>query len=70
MTKAEKNMAVPVWEKALLTLEEASAYTGIGIHSLRKISGYEDCNFILWVGNKRLFKKDKLMRFLENEYSI
>ena len=70
MTREEKNMAVPVWEKALLTLEEASAYTGIGLHSLRKISGYEDCNFILWVGNKRLFKKDKLLQYLDKEFSI
>ncbi len=70
MTREEKSIAVPIWEKALLTMEEASAYTGIGIHNLRKISAYEDCDFILWVGNKRLFKKDKLMKFLEGVFSI
>ena len=70
MTKAEKNRAVPVWEKALLTLDEASAYTGIGIHNLKKIAAYDDCDFILWVGNKRLFKKDRLLKYLDSEYSI
>lgn len=70
MKREEKKTAVPIWEKALLTIDEASAYTGIGLHNLRKISAYEDCDFILWVGNKRLFKKDRLIEFLENEYSI
>ena len=27
---------VPVWEKAALTFEEASTYTGIGVNRLRK----------------------------------
>ena len=29
---------VPVWEKAMLTLEEASDYTGIGLQKLRDLS--------------------------------
>lgn len=29
---------VPVWEKAALTFEEASAYTGIGINRLRELA--------------------------------
>ncbi|MBR5931016.1 MAG: transposase [Lachnospiraceae bacterium] len=70
MTREEKHMAVPLWEKALLTLEEASAYTGIGINNLRKISNDYDCRFVLWVGKKRMFKRDKLMEYLENEFSI
>ena len=27
---------IPVWEKSNLTLEEAAAYSGIGINKLRK----------------------------------
>ena len=38
MTKEEKQALVPIWEKTLLTIDEASAYTGIGIQSLRRIS--------------------------------
>ena len=70
MNREEKIEMVPVWEKAMLTLEEASAYTGVGICKLREISSYDDCDFVLWIGNKRLFKKDRLMKFLENEFSI
>ena len=29
---------VPIWEKSNLTLEEAAAYSGIGINKLRSLS--------------------------------
>ena len=29
---------VPIWEKTNLTLEEAAAYSGIGINKLREIT--------------------------------
>ena len=31
MTKQEKDNRVPLWERMNLTLEEAAAYTGIGL---------------------------------------
>ena len=49
---------VPIWEKSNLTLEEAAAYTGIGISKLRQLSDSEDCTFVLWVGTKRLIKRN------------
>ena len=61
---------VPLWEKSNLTLEEAAAYSGIGVNKLRQISDDEGCPFVLWVGNKRLLKRKKLDEFLENSYSI
>lgn len=51
---------VPVWEKSNLTLEEAAAYSGIGINKLRKLSDTETCPFVLWIGSKRLIKRRKL----------
>jgi hypothetical protein len=50
---------IPFWEKANLTLEEAAAYSGIGINKIRKLSDREDCEFVLWVGTKRLIKRKK-----------
>ena len=61
---------VPIWEKANLTLEEASAYSGIGINKLREISDDKNCNFVLWVGSKRLIKRKLLDSYLEKTYSI
>ena len=48
---------VSIWEKTNLTLEEAAAYSGIGVGKLRELTNEKDCNFVLWVGNKRLIKK-------------
>ena len=48
---------VPIWEKSNLTLEEAAAYSGIGIGKIREITNDEKCRFVLWVGNKRLIKR-------------
>lgn len=70
MTKEEKNALVPVWERPLLTIDEASAYTGIGIHSLRRISEEYGSKLVLWVGNKRMFKRKQLEEYLNKEYSI
>ena len=61
---------VPVWEKSNLTLEEAAAYYGIGIHKLRELSDKEDCEFVLWIGTKRLLKRRKLDEYIERAYSI
>lgn len=61
---------VPIWEKSNLTLEEAAAYSGIGINKLREITNDERCQFVLWVGSKRLIKRRLLDKFIEGSYSI
>lgn len=63
-------LEVPIWEKSMLTLEEAAAYTGIGVNKLRNISSDEKCDFVLWNGSKRLLKRNKLVAYLEKSYSI
>ena len=61
---------VPVWEKSNLTLEEAAAYSGIGINKIRQLTNSEKCEFVLWVGSKRLIKRKKFDEYLEGAYSI
>lgn len=61
---------IPIWEKSNLTLEEASAYFGIGINRLRKLSDDEGCPFVLWCGSKRLIKRKAMEKYLESTYSI
>ena len=61
---------VPIWEKANLTLEEAAAYSGIGVGKLRKLTNEKDCNFVLWIGNKRLIKKRLFDNYIEQMFSI
>lgn len=61
---------VPIWQKTMLTLEEAASLTGIGINKLRDLSNDERCAFVLWNGAKRLLKREKLEEFLNRSYSI
>ena len=61
---------VPIWEKTNLTLEEAAAYSGIGINKLREITDNDRCDFVLWVGTKRLIKRKQLDQFTEQCYSL
>ncbi|MBR1606901.1 MAG: transposase [Clostridia bacterium] len=61
---------VPLWEKSNLTLEEAAAYSGIGINKLRDITNDEHCGFVLWVGTKRLIKRRLFDQYIEECYSI
>lgn len=61
---------VPVWEKKLLTVNEAAAVFNIGINKIKQLSDREDCKFVLWVGNKRLIKTDKFEEYLQGAYSI
>ena len=61
---------IPIWEKSNLSLEEAAAYSGIGINKLREITNEDRYKFVLWVGNTRLIKRRLFDRFIEQAYSI
>ena len=65
-----KSRQVPIWEKSNLTLEEAAAYSGIGINKLREMSNSKDCTFVLWNGTKRLLKRRRLDEHLDRLFSI
>ena len=61
---------IPIWQKTTLTLEEAAAYSGIGINKIRQLSDKEDCEFVLWVGTKRLIKRRKFDEYIDMAYSV
>ena len=54
---------VPISEKSNLTLEEAATYFNIGINKLREMTNPKECNFVLWVGKKRLIKREALEKY-------
>lgn len=61
---------VPIWEKSNLTLEEAAAYSGIGINKLREITNERGCNFVLFIGTKRLIKRRLLDAYIEKTVAL
>lgn len=68
--KLDSMKEVPIWQKSNLTIEEAAAYSGIGQNKLRQLTDDEKCQFVLWVGTKRLIKRVKLDEYTEKAYSI
>lgn len=69
-SKRRMRTEVPIYQKGLLTLEEAAEYTGLGVNKLRSMSNGEDCPFVLWNGTKRMLKRRKLDAYLDDAYSI
>jgi excisionase family DNA binding protein len=57
-------------DKPFMTLPEAAKYTGVGQHKLSELSDNPNCDFIFWIGRKRMFKREKLVDYLSKAYSI
>lgn len=70
LSSEKKHDDVPIWEKSNLTLQEASKYSGIGINKLRELSDDDNCEFVLWVGSKRLIKRQLFDEYIKKEFSI
>lgn len=62
----EEKRLVPVWEKELLSVKGAAAYFGIGENKLRELTDNPDCQSVLWVGSKRLIKREKMKKYLSD----
>lgn len=64
---------VPIWEKYMLTVEEATHYFGIGEKKIRNLIaeniGTEFC-FTIQVGNKSLINRQKFEDFLNQISSL
>ena len=69
MYKSER-FQVPIPQKANLTVDEAAAYFNIGRDKIRQLSDVPNCEFVLFVGEKRLIKRRKFEEYLEGMYSI
>ena len=65
-----KRIEVPIWKRSLLTVEEAALYSGIGRNKLRSLTDKDDCPFVLWIGRKRLIKREVLDEYIRQAFSI
>lgn len=63
--KNKTNYFVPIYQKQNLTIQEAAAYSNIGINRLDMLIKEPNCNFVLRVGNKRLIKRKKFDEFID-----
>lgn len=64
------NMNIPIWEKAMLTKQEAALYSHIGINKLEEMLKVPNCPFVLYVGKKKLIKRREFEEYLSEQIEI
>ena len=60
----------PIWEKSLLTMQEASIYFNIGYPKLSALTSDDDCEYVVWNGTRRLIKRERFAEFLDSQFSV
>ena len=63
-------MKVDIKDKPTLTIEEAASLCNIGEHKLRELTDSDSCNFVLYVGRKRLIKRKQFDDYIARSFSI
>ncbi|MDE7313365.1 MAG: hypothetical protein K2N87_17380 [Eubacterium sp.] len=63
-------MVVPIWQKAALTVEEVAAYSNIGICKLNELAKKPNCPFVLYIGKKKLIKREKFDKYISDSVEI
>ena len=61
---------VPIHLKVTLTIKEAAEYSNIGINKIREISNNPRCNFVIFVGKKRLIKRKEFEKFISDNVEL
>ena len=57
---------IPIWEKYVLTVEEAAEYFHIGVNKLRYlINTHKDAEWLLWNATHAQIKRKKFERFID-----
>ena len=60
-----ENVSVPVSEKYMLTIREASVYFNIGIKKMRRLAEDNAGRFAVFSGNRYLIIRTKFEKFVE-----
>ena len=66
----EKKKEIPIPERINLTMQEAAAYSNIGITKLYELTNKRGCPFVVWIGSARLIKRKAFEEFIERSISI
>lgn len=72
-TKNQNRLQIPISEKFLLTIKEASAYFNIGENKLYRIANDyldSDFKFVIQNGGRTMINRKKFEDFLNNSTSI
>ena len=61
---------VPIAQKAFLTIPEAAEYTNIGLNKISSMLRTPNCPFVLFVGTRKLVKREEFVKYLNKQLVI
>lgn len=61
---------VPIKDKLNLTIEEAAAYSNIGINKINEMAKDPKCPFVLYIGRKKLIKRIPFEKYINETLEI
>ncbi|MCR4652039.1 MAG: helix-turn-helix domain-containing protein [Lachnospiraceae bacterium] len=64
------NKEIPIWEKQLLTIDEAALYTNIGQNRISELLKKPSCSFVIYIGRKKLVKRKEFEKFLSENIEL
>lgn len=56
---------IPIYHRPIISVDEATAYSGIGRTKLYELTTMENCPFVIWVGTRRVIKRKSLLSILK-----
>lgn len=65
-----KALDIPFWLKVTLTIKEAAVYSNIGINKIEELLKQPKCEFVLYVGNKKLVKRKEFEQYISKSLEI
>ena len=66
----DKNINIQIKDKINLSVKEASAYSGIGETTIRKLLREKGCPFLLKIGDKNLVKRKEFEKYIDNKHFL
>lgn len=68
--EVSEKVHVPIEKKMNLTVREAAEYSNIGINKIADMLRNPMCNFVLYIGNKKLVKRKEFEQYLSTVREI
>ena len=66
----DKSGSIPIEKKINLTIREAAEYSNIGINKIAEMLRNPMCNFVLYVGTRKLVTRKELEQYLSSRREI
>lgn len=61
---------IPIYRKIALTIKEAAEYSNIGINKIDSMLREPNCPFVLYVGTKKLVKRQAFEQYISDKFVI